>query len=1074
MNVPPLIPRRGGAPAPAAEPVPDAGAALKELLSDPGIEGKLALSDSDPELVAAARSYLDGEPAPLGAGVAGAIALSRHENAAPALVDGWIAAHDLAFTACAATEMNAVIAGARLGRARGLENPGAPKQIALIRVRMILAGADETEYREAVEQLAGLRGAPMNDVTSAFLVPGERAWVDACCSLPVSGWSRWALLCSLGAAGQLEQLGDRARPARRTWHDPVWSLVPTMIDGLGAAAVPWLAEALAIEDRRAEAAEGLASLPDDEALRLLVRHSGHKHVQAALLEAMERFPVHAARALARGTDHVLLATHLRRHPEITAETLPEEVRPVVERIRAAEPHVPEAAPDELPPLLAAPPWLGERPEPVVLKVKAPAEPVVAWEPGERRAWLETPCPYSEAMARGEELPPARDTVTGSTEGLRATEPTAYWHGLLAARQDNKLTYEKLQSLLVLGPDELLRPLLAKWKLEYNCSPAVLKVLLGRFETDLLPNVLPLATDRPYRYADLLVPFRSPKIAAFMAKNLPRNGAERHAAIAWLRRHGADAVPPLLPNAFASPSPRRTLAEKALLFLAGEIGADTVIAAVRPYGDQAADGIAAMLAENTAEFVPDEIPEVGAWADPAALPPVLLRGRERALPDTAVRNLLTLLAMEGEVFERVRPALDPASLARFGWALFRLWQANGEPSGDAWALTSLGLTGDDDVARRLSPIIRAWPGENGHHKAVKGVGALSAIGTDAALMELHAIAEKVKFRGLREHAQAQMGSIAEKLGLSGEELADRLVPDFGLDGLVLDYGPRRFTVGFDEQLRPFVRDESGKLRKALPKPGAKDDPDLAPAAYQRFTQLKKDVRAIASIQMRRLEQAMVDGRRWAVPDFRRFFAGHPLMRHIAHRLVWLADDGTAFRIAEDGSFADVADDAYTPPDGARVRVAHPVHLDGAIARWAELFEDYEISQPFPQLARPVLAFTTEERAAWRLTRFEGVSAPAGKVLGLVKRGWERGPALDNGYEYGISRPLPGGLHLMVRLYPGIQVGSPYEFDEQRLDDVWITARYGGYFRPEEGPHRFGELDALTACELLIDLEGLLSE
>src|SRR6185503_9703760 len=115
-----------------------------------------------------------------------------------------------------------------------------------------------------------------------------------------------------------------------------------------------------------------------------------------------------------------------------------------------------------------------------------------------------------------------------------------------------------------------------------------------------------------------------------------------------------------------------------------------------------------------------------------------------------------------------------------------------------------------------------------------------------------------------------------------------VPDFGLaaDGsLRLDYGPRQFLVGFDEQLRPFVADADGKRLKALPKPGARDAAELAPAAYKQFAALKKDVRTVATDVIRRLERAMVTGRRWSGAEFRQLFVGHPLLWHIVRRLVW---------------------------------------------------------------------------------------------------------------------------------------------------------------------------------------------
>jgi len=44
-------------------------------------------------------------------------------------------------------------------------------------------------------------------------------------------------------------------------------------------------------------------------------------------------------------------------------------------------------------------------------------------------------------------------------------------------------------------------------------------------------------------------------------------------------------------------------------------------------------------------------------------------------------------------------------------------------------------------RRLTPMIRAWPGESAHARAVIGLDVLAAIGSDVALMHLHGIAQK---------------------------------------------------------------------------------------------------------------------------------------------------------------------------------------------------------------------------------------------------------------------------------------------------------------------------------------------
>src|SRR5690606_6249017 len=162
------------------------------------------------------------------------------------------------------------------------------------------------------------------------------------------------------------------------------------------------------------------------------------------------------------------------------------------------------------------------------------------------------------------------------------------------------------------------------------------------------------------------------------------------------------------------------------------------------------------------------------------------------------------------------------LAEWGWSLFLAWRVAGLPAKEGWVLDAQGMIGNDETVRRLAPIIRAWPGEGGHARAVRGLDVLAAIGTDVALMHLHGIAQKAGRRRLRSRAGGKIAEVAASLALPAEQLADRLVPDLGLeaDGRTgLDYGRRRFVVGFDEQLRPYVADEDGTRRKDLPKPGA---------------------------------------------------------------------------------------------------------------------------------------------------------------------------------------------------------------------------------------------------------------
>ncbi|WP_412518400.1 DUF4132 domain-containing protein [Actinomadura madurae] len=1090
-------------PGPWPEARIDASAARKARALVDGayseIETVLALPGTAPELAERARTHLNGQRDPLGAAVVAAAAVSlrglRESGGEDPFRDAWAAEHGLPFAARAYAELceitvDYVQAGSRrtwggVRARRQSDHVGGwwADERAARHLRSLLAAAGEGVYAEAVAGLAGARRTSLQSMVVSYLVPTRLDWADEVFTdpliarLPHHLTFRWMLFCSLGAP---EQVDPAALPLG--YYDRSPSIVATVVDGVGpSAAVPLLARAL--DDRYVDGdtsrnlLDALARLPVDEAFQALVDRFDRKYVRPALSAAARTFPGRALRLLAaapRGPEvEELLRAHLLTHPDLAEAMppeLPEESRAAVEAARASIVRLPEAPDGALPPLLADPPWTRprSRARPVVIKdLGSPGARSIAWEPGERDEW------------------------TVDLHHLWRWVDRLDWHVQAEKFEKGGLPAHMHPLFFVEGPEDLVRPLLAGWEPPDPWDVGEwMRVVVARFELDALDAAVFAARRDPAGAGGILLPYLSDDVARLMADWLVRLKQAGKTARAWFRRHGLGAVPALLPPALGKAGAGRRAAETALRRIAAGESAEAVVEAARVHGDAAAAAIEALLAVDPLDLLPSKIPQAGDWADVRLLPQILLRDRARALPDAAARHVVTMLAMSrpGEVYagvDAVRDLCDRESLAEFGWGLFRQWEAQGVPSKDGWALTQLGLTGDDGTVRRLTPVIRAWPGDGGHAKAVAGLDVLAAIGTDVALMHLHGIAQRVRFKALRARAQDKIAEVAAGLELTAERLADRLVPDFGLDAggtMTLDYGPRRFVVGFDEQLRPFVSDESGKRRKALPKPGAKDDPDLAPAAYKAYSTLKKDVRTVAADQLRRLETCMVTRRRWPVREFEELLAGHPFVRHIVRRLVWLACDGdrdgdgyggatTAFRVAEDGTFADVDDDVLTLAGSAAVGVAHPVDLDGSLGAWSEVFADYEILQPFPQLGRAVHRLADEERAGGRLPRFEGLTVPVGKVLGLTSRGWERGAPQDAGVECWISRRLPGDRCLAIDLDPGIAVGAVDALPDQTLRAVALTRRPDQLWRGGGSTASFADLDPVTASEILADLATL---
>ncbi|MEU9739313.1 DUF4132 domain-containing protein [Micromonospora chersina] len=1087
-----LVQRRDSATGPALPGAATARAAGRKVLEPVTAELEaVARHGEDAELSAALRGYLSGEPTPLGAATlvvaaAAVIGWRDRDRQGQAIADLLVAELGPAGAATALAEQATITVGAGHAATGGLRRARTDKTEwgyrnlrlnVLRRVRAHLAAATDEEYAAARTALAGYRSGPLPArVVTSFLLPTERDWVAA----DVAAADRdpdWLLVELLLCA-----VDDAERFATLVGHLSVYSLMydPAVVVTGAAAIGPPIALLLAEWfDGEGVAAEGqqrlvslLAALPTDEAMTLLLARLDRRYVQAGVLEMLRRFPVRGVRLLARAAGErtaagreaaALLRGHVLTNPaavEVALPGLDPAERERVEGVAGEDARVPVAGPDRLPAVLVSPPWLVKRRRvapPVVTGLTRPTGTALAWQPGERERWA---------------------AVVPGWAG--------YWHGddltVLAARvaAGTAGDYEGVH-FFVRASEELARPLLPGWRpTESWCADQWLRRLVGRYELDAVPAALHLARATPQSAGEVLLPVADGDVAELMADWFDRLKSVRSTALAWFRRHPAVAARALLPAALGEPGPRRRAAERALRLVAGE-HRDLVLAAAREHGEEALVAATAVLDADPLEQLPARMPVLPQWLDPVLLPPVLLRDRSAALPVDALRHLCTMLALSkpGEPYpgvELARAACDPLSLAEFAWALFERWQAAGAPSKESWAFTALGLIGDDGTARRLAPLIRAWPGEGGHARAVTGLEVLAAIGTDVALMHLYGISQKVKFRGLRERAAQKVTDVAAGLGLDSEQLGDRLVPDLGLDAdgsLVLDYGPRRFTVGFDEQLKPYVVDGAGARRKDLPKPGVRDDQALAPAAYQRFVGLKKDVRTLAADQIRRFEAAMVAGRQWPAADFRRYFLEHPLLWHVVRRLVWATVDPsgavvTAFRVAEDRTLADVDDETYALPDDAVVTIAHPLRLGAAVPAWAELFADYEILQPFVQLGREVHRLTEAERDERLLHRHMGVAVPAGRLLSLERRGWRRGAPQDAGVQGWLERELPGGRAIVVDLDPGIAVGVVDMFPDQKLNAIWVNDRPEGDWYGRDGKVRFGDLDDVTVSEVLRDL------
>jgi hypothetical protein len=288
--------------------------------------------------------------------------------------------------------------------------------------------------------------------------------------------------------------------------------------------------------------------------------------------------------------------------------------------------------------------------------------------------------------------------------------------------------------------------------------------------------------------------------------------------------------------------------------------------------------------------------------------------------------------------------------------------------DRWALTVGGLLGDDRIVPGLSDQIRQWVDQNRGKMAEYAVQAMGLLGSDAAMLAVDAMAIRYRNRmkNVGKAAAEAFAAAADKLGISTDELGDRVVPWLGFERgrpRVIEAGKARIqvTIGPDLKLA-FVDLEKGKPLKSPPKSLSKET----------LAELKEEavsLREVVKAQLLRLENLLVRQRRWPAGRWKELFLEHPLLLSLAQKLVWGHYDGGGkllgtFRPLADRTLTTQEDEAYALSGAGAVGMIHPLELEEMTrVAWQKHVADYEVQPPFAQLEREVVA-TGPEQAALR--------------------------------------------------------------------------------------------------------------
>jgi len=942
-------------------------------------------------------------------------------------------------------------------------------------LRVVVARADDATYQAARERAASLRGTVPLCLRCAlsFAFPSEPAWARADAEAILESakpgatlpWHGQMLLASLDDPALVEKLKSTGN-----WPWFAWDYGLEFVATMGERAVPTLDLLLREGLRRAREAgrqrikaiaRALSIIEDLEVARILAPLLPREEVRGVVSDYLRRFPHLAELVLPP------LVKEKGRVTELATQLL------IGARKETLEPDLEEARVDELPTVLVDSPWRkpGERRAPIVIENVTPIESASAihWRtPREKDTAL-----VRHAYWTWETMDPEREakyleTLNKAIEEKKiGTVPFAYE----LAHQEKKMRILREELRLKLWNENDLK-VFQRYSL-----PAT--EMLARHGIDSLPGLLHFVDLDFAAGFELLTRVSTSKIAPLMARSFHRKKALRSGAQIWLLRDLQATTLGVVPLAVGPLGRDREASEATLLLLASRGHAESIRSITARYGAEVVRAVEEILTRDPLDLLPKTTPKLPAIWTPRAWPrPRLASGRALSFEAIdRIGEMLTLTRLDPPYagFVPLREACERRSLGEFTWAMFTAWLLAGTPSQHEWMLESLAHLGDDEIARKLVPFAREWRlrGERKRaHKAIEILGSLAVSGSEPALLQLGVMA-RGRYEDMRTRAQARMHDLADLRGMSREELADRMAPDLDLDpdgSRRLDFGSRAFRVGFDEHLQPFVRDTEGKRLASLPRVSKDDDVELASRANRIWKTLRSDAKAFAQSEIQRFESTLRQRRRWSVADFESLVLGHPLLVHLARRLVWgiyrdreLESAPTPlFRVAEDRTFADVDDRPLTLPErDAFVGLVHPLELGEAPQQaWSTLFGDYEILQPFDQLGRVAFRATKQELDAPTLDRFKGTLVSPGKMLALEYRGWSRAAGQQVG---SVSLELPGGLALHLSITPGFDPRAIKSAKEQRVHVVWLAS----------GSERmaFRTLDRFTFSEIVRDLESV---
>lgn len=327
-----------------------------------------------------------------------------------------------------------------------------------------------------------------------------------------------------------------------------------------------------------------------------------------------------------------------------------------------------------------------------------------------------------------------------------------------------------------------------------------------------------------------------------------------------------------------------------------------------------------------------------------------------------------------------------------WRIFEAAERASALSRQPWVQRAWQAFGDSLGAERLGDHVRQWARAGRYRRAQQGIAWLAGLSKDLGLWEL----ARLRLADVPAFVRNETSQCLQQHP-NWREALERSVPTGGVqaDGsLCVRISGRKVTLRVDDELRLVAFDDVGRV---LSRPAAGPE-DGGKRQWQFLRRLVEHLPAWAASWW---EEAMIEQRRWPSQHWQRCFVDHPLLQRLARRVLWgwYGDGGLnrCFRLCEDYTLADHADQQWLLPSEGSVGVAHRLEIPAEhVEPWQVLWRDYQLWPLFDQLTRRVARPTSSEQAGTSVRRFVGRTV-SGQWLRrlLTEHGWQAGPRISRG-------------------------------------------------------------------------------